>query len=245
MVDLHAIISEAGASGISLPQLKKASKFKDADLDHQLKHLRSQHLIAGPFKYRRADRYYAKGHEPGGDSVGKLIEAIIRNAGSKLTTETAAEEQIPLPFKNFFKDGVQALVGTGQVARLKGGSSNYLLHIDSVHQLFPKIRNASDSITGGQSEVRSNETDDLKEQVSRAYQALKTEQGGLGAVSIGKLLRRVGCPKETLHSFLLEEARAGHADLHPTTLVDASAEDRDAALSVPGKIEPAITVTFR
>jgi hypothetical protein len=245
MVDLHTIISEAGASGISLPQLKKASKFNDADLDHELKQLRSQHLIAGPFKYKGFDRYYAKGHEPGGDSVGKLVEAVIRNTGSKLATETAIEKKIPLPFKNFFKDGVQVLVGAGRVARLKGGSSNYLLHIDAARQLFPKISSPSDPIKGGQSEGRQNETADLKEQVLHAYHALKAEQGGLGAVSIGKLLKRVGCSKQTLHSFLLEEARAGNADLHPTTVVDVSAEDREAALSVPGKIEPAIAVTLR
>ena len=245
MVDLQTIISEAGASGISLPQLKKASKFNDADLDHELKQLRSQHLIAGPFKYKGFDRYYAKGHEPGGDSVGKLVEAVIRNTGSKLATETAIEKKIPLPFKKFFKDGVQVLVGAGRVARLKGGSSNYLLHIDSARQLFPKISNPSDPIKEGQPEARPNETSDLKEQILRAYNLVKAEEGGFSAVSIGKLLTRVGGSKEALHSFLLEEARAGNADLHPTTVLDLSPEDREGALSVPGKIEPAITVTLR
>src|SRR5260370_1887449 len=131
MVDLHAIISEAGASGISLPKLKKTSKFNDADLDRQLKHLRSQHLIAGPFKYKGVDRYYPRGHEQGGDSVGKLIEAVIRSTGSKLTTVTAVEKKVPLPFKNFFKNGLQVLVGTGRLSRLQAGSSNYPLHIQS------------------------------------------------------------------------------------------------------------------
>ncbi len=245
MVDLHAIISEAGASGISLPKLKKTSKFNDADLDRQLKHLRSQHLIAGPFKYKGVDRYYPRGHEQGGDSVGKLIEAVIRSTGSKLTTVTAVEKKGPLPFKNFFKDGLQVLVGTGRVARLKGGSSNYLLHIDAARQLFPEISNPSDLIKGEQSEARPNETTGLKEQVVHAYHALKAEQGGLGAVSIGKLLRRVGCSKDALHAFLLEEARAGNADLHPTTLVDLSSDDREGALPISGTTESATAVTLR
>jgi len=74
---------------------------------------------------------------------------------------------------------------------------------------------------------------------------LKSEQGGLSAVSIGKLLNRLGCSKEALHQFLLEEARGENADLHPTTLVDLSTEDREGALPIPGKSESAITVTFR
>jgi hypothetical protein len=85
----------------------------------------------------------------------------------------------------------------------------------------------------------------FKEQVLLAYRTLKIEQGGLSAVSIGKLLRRLRCSKEALHSFLLEEARFGNADLHPTTVLNLSPEDREGALSVPSKIEPAIAVTLR
>jgi hypothetical protein len=39
MVDPQTIISEAGASGISLAKIKDLSKLKDDDLDQQLKHL--------------------------------------------------------------------------------------------------------------------------------------------------------------------------------------------------------------
>jgi hypothetical protein len=239
MVDLQTIISEAGRSGISLAKLKKTSKLKDADLDDQLKHLRSQLLIAGPVKYGRGFLFYAKGYEPGGDSVAKMIEALIRNSGPRLPTAKQVEEKIKLPFKKFFKDGVRVAVATGRVAELKGGQSLYLLHVDVVRQLFPKI---------GSSAERTKDdkpSPSFKEQVLSAYQALKAEQGGLSAVSIGGLLRCVGCSKEALHSFLLEEARAGNADLHPTTLVDLNPEDREGALPIPGTTEPAITVTMR
>jgi hypothetical protein len=239
MVDLHTIISEAGASGISLSKIKKLSKLKDADLDQQLKHLRSQQSIAGPFKYKRGDQYYAKGHEPGGESVGKMIEDSIRNSGAKLRTVKQVEDKINLPFKNFFRDGVRAAVASGRVAELKGGQSVYLLHVDVVQQLFPEI-----GTTNHPSQIERQGAS-LREQVLHAYHALKADQGGLSAVSIGKLLNRVGCSKEALRSFLLEEARAGNADLHPTTLVDLSPEDREGALQVPGTTEPAITVTVR
>jgi hypothetical protein len=239
MVDLQTIISQAGASGVSLSKLKTASKLKDTDLDHQLKQLRSEQLIAGPFKYRGGDRYYARGHEPGGESVARKIEDLIQNTGARLPTARDVEEKIPQPFKNFFKDGVRELVGKGRVAELKGGNSKYLLHIDVARQLFPGIGAAEQLKQIGPPDSS------FEEQVIHAYHALKAEQGGLSAVSIGKLIKRVGCSKEALHSFLLEQARAGNADLHPTTLVDPSAEDRAGALSIPGTTEPAITVTLR
>jgi hypothetical protein len=244
MVDLHTIVSQAGASGVSLSKIRDASKLKDADLDQQLKHLRSQQLIAGPFKYRGGDRYYVKGQEPGGESVARKIEALIRSTGAKLTTAKTIEGSIPLPFKNFFKDGVRTLVATGRAAELKGGSSVYLLHVDVVRRLFPNI-DAADEYPANINGPEPTSSPSFKEQVLHAYHALKAEQGGLAAVSIGKLVKLVGCPKEILDSFLLEQARAGNADLHPTTLVDLNPEDREGALSVPGKREPAITVTLR
>lgn len=239
MVDLQTIISEAGASGISLAKLRDKSKLKDTDLDGQLKHLRSQYLIAGPFKSGRSTLYYAKGYEPTAESVGSKIEELIRNTGSKLTPRSQVEEKIRSPFKQFFKDGVRALVAAGRVAELKGGNSTYLLHIEVVRQLF------SDISAADLPQKTETPNSSFKELVLHAYHSLKTEQGGLSAVSIGKLQKRVGCSKEALHSFLLEEARHGDADLHPTTVLDLSPEDREGALSVPGKIEPAITVTFR
>jgi len=240
MVDLHTIISEAGASGMSLAKIKEKSKLKDTDLDGHLKQLRSQYLIAGPFRSGRSTLYYAKGYEPSGESAGTKIEELVRNTGSKLPTRSQVEEKIRSPFRQFFKDGVRALVAAGRLAELKGGQSTYLLHIEAARRLFPELGSSDNQASQPERPDRS-----LKEQVLRAYHALKAEQGGLSAVSIGKLLRRTGCSKEALDSFLLEEARAGNADLHPTTLIDLSPEDRDGALIVPGKAEPAITVTFR
>ena len=239
MLDLHTIISEARSEGIGLTRLKEKSNLKKADLDEQIKQLRSQHLIAGPFRTGKGNLFYAKGYEPSVESVGSKIEDLIRHGGTKLQSKSQLEEKIKSPFKKFFKDATRALVAAGRVAELKGGQSAYLLHVDAVRQLFREIG------TADLPQKIERPSSSLKEQVLRAYHALKAEQGGLSAVSIGKLLNRIGCSKEALHSLLLEEARAGNADLHPTTVLDLSPEDREGALSVPGKIEPAITVTLR
>ena len=90
MVDLHAIISEAGAEGIRRKTLEEKSNLKKADLDDQIKHLRSQQLIFGPFRTGKGNLFYGKGCEPNIDSAGTRIEELIRNAGAKLLAKRRA-----------------------------------------------------------------------------------------------------------------------------------------------------------
>jgi hypothetical protein len=241
MVDLHAIISEAGSKGISFAKLREKSKLQEAPLEDELKRLRSQLLIAGPFKLgSNSFLYYSKGYEPGGESVSRLIEAAIRNSGAKLPTSKQIEGKIKQPFKRSFEDGLSALVGTGRAVKLKGGNSIFLLHIDAARRLFPRL-------AVGKGEVGTSETPSslFKDQVAAAYYELKNQQGGLKAVSIGKLRKRLGCSTEVLHQFLLEQAHLRNADLHESSSLELTHEDREGALSVPGRSDPAITVTLR
>jgi hypothetical protein len=238
MADVLTIIAEAGAAGIAIGQLQKKSKLKQAPLDEEIKQLRAEHQIAGPFKYGNSAYYYSRGYEPGGESCSRLIEAKIRVWRGKLMTKPTVEEAIHKPFKDHFKDGVRFLIATGRAIELKVGRSTYLFHIDSARALFPNLGTPVDP----KSEPAPST---LKEQVLHAYSVLKRQQGGLSAVSIGKLLRHLGCSKKELHNLLLDEAQRGNADLHPTTLVDLTPEDREGVLPLPGSSESAVTVTFR
>jgi hypothetical protein len=80
-----------------------------------------------------------------------------------------------------------------------------------------------------------------------AYHKLKARQGGLSAVSIGELAKQSGVPVPRVQQFLLSEARQDRVDLHATSLVwhSLSPEDKAGATAVPGRSEPAITVTIR
>ena len=80
-----------------------------------------------------------------------------------------------------------------------------------------------------------------------AYDELKARQGNLSAVSIGELAKESGVPVPRLQQFLLSEARQDRVDLHATSLVwhSLSPEDKAGATAVPGRSEPAITVTIR
>jgi hypothetical protein len=80
-----------------------------------------------------------------------------------------------------------------------------------------------------------------------AYDQLKARQGNLSAVSIGELAKESGVPVPRLQQFLLSEARQDRVDLHATSLVwhSLSPEDKAGATAVPGRSEPAITVTIR
>jgi len=126
MADLHAIISEAGAKGISLTKLKAVSKLTDDALQAQLKQLRAEFQIAGPFKFGNSFLFYGKGYEPGGESVARLIDSLIRDTGSKLPTAKQIEKEIKKPFASCFKDGVRTLVGK-QVLSLSSHIPNEIL----------------------------------------------------------------------------------------------------------------------
>jgi hypothetical protein len=80
-----------------------------------------------------------------------------------------------------------------------------------------------------------------------AYDQLRARQGNLSAVSIGELAKESGVPVPRLQQFLLSEARQDRVDLHATSLVwhSLSPEDKAGATAVPGRSEPAITVTIR
>jgi hypothetical protein len=80
-----------------------------------------------------------------------------------------------------------------------------------------------------------------------AYDQLKARQGNLSAVSIGELSKESGVPVPRLQQFLLSEARQDRVDLHATSLLwhSLNPDDRAGATHVPGRSEPAITVTIR
>ena len=238
MVDLHAIISQAGSRGIALGKLLEKSKLRPEVLESELKSLREKQQIAGPFKLRHTDYYYPRGFEPGGDTASRLVEEKIQNSGRKLITKGQVAKTIKLPFKKFFEDAVRILVGKGRAVELKGGNRTYLLHIDAARDFFPSLPALS---SGGQ---RTSTSPSFEKQVLDAYHTIKGEQGGLSAVSIGKLMHRLGCSKQELHRFLLDQAHLRQADLHPSTSLALSPEDRGGAIAIPGKNEPGITVTF-
>ena len=80
-----------------------------------------------------------------------------------------------------------------------------------------------------------------------AYDQLKARQGNLSAVSIGELSKESGVPVPRLQQFLLSEARQDRVDLHANILLwhSLNPDDRAGATHVPGRSEPAITVTIR
>jgi hypothetical protein len=236
--DALTIIRDAGPKGIAPSNIAKKAKLKLDLLEAKLKELRAQGLIAGPYKYGNGQVYYADGNQPSATTVALHIEALVRNSRSKLMTLPQVEDKVRQPFKKLFLDGIRYLESNGKAIRIKGGASTYLLHADVVHQLFPTL--ASPQNKGEVDSMPSLSRD----RVLEAYQHLKDEQGGLSAVSIGKLLSRLGYPKSVLHEFLLNEAHLRRADLHPSTSLELTSEDRDGAMAVPGKSEPAITVTF-
>src|ERR1019366_5256942 len=82
---------------------------------------------------------------------------------------------------------------------------------------------------------------EAKPSLMNAYQKLKSETG-LSAVNIGKLRASLGLSKDEMSYLLLDQARKGNADLHPTTLAEGHGME---TMPIPGREEPAVNVTLR
>src|SRR5262249_2248778 len=81
--------------------------------------------------------------------------------------------------------------------------------------------------------------------VRPAYERLKTEQGGIGAVKIYDLMTRLEASKQDLHQLLIEEAKNGRVSLHRASTAKFPQEVIDAGIQLEGQPEPLVTVVLK
>jgi len=63
--------------------------------------------------------------------------------------------------------------------------------------------------------------------------------------NISDIIRESGLPKDQVHNWLLDEAKAGRVTIHPTTSVDLPQEAMDAGFRIPGFPDPFVSAYFK
>lgn len=87
---------------------------------------------------------------------------------------------------------------------------------------------------------------DTAAKVRSAFDAAVRENGGHGQTEIANIQRRSGIPMADLHQYLLQEARAGRATLHPTTQAPIQIPETMAAgIKLPGHPDPLVSVRLK
>ena len=91
------------------------------------------------------------------------------------------------------------------------------------------------------SETASISLDDVRPH----YLTLKAEQGGISAVKIYDVMKKLGVSKDELHALLLREAQCGRVSLHAASTVNFPHEVLEAGIKIEGEQQPYVTFILR
>jgi hypothetical protein len=197
--------------------------------------------VRGPFK-NRSDYYFASQFAPTRERVETLIENILREVGTKLTSRSNLGNKVTGFFKTFFDDALASLKAEARIVELKSGkNTKFYVHREV---LLEQLRLTDASETGSRPERLSSSAVTL-DTIRPIYEKLKTEQGGISAVKIYDIMTRLDLAKEDLHRLLLDEARRGRISLHRASTAKFPAEVLAAGIRIEGQPEPLVTIVFR
>lgn len=242
---LLGLIESAGEKGITVTGLYRLLK-QQGNVEsednlkahlHELKVLRKIEQV----KFGSAYLYFTPLNAPSPSKTNRLIEERLQKMGPRLVAKATFEKEFTGPAKIYYADAFQELKAQRRVAQFKAAYV-YLLHISAIPHLFSSISSADLENTDSQ----KSESSGLSwSNILSVYQEVVSSRGGLGAVPIGTLMRRLGAGKETFHRILLEEAKRGRATLHTANTTNLSEEEREGMLWVPESQDPFVTTTLR
>lgn len=231
-------LRRAATEGIAETKLKKGAGATSA-----ITKLKAEGLIRS-IKFGRTSRCFLTEHAPTLDRASKQIEALLSDAGLKLTSLSKLEKDVTrmktVP-KQLFEDAISALKGDGRIVEVRDArKSKFFLHREPLLEQLQL--DASDWTTPSASSPVSGISLD---QVRAAYETLKSEQGGINTVAISDVLKRTKCTKADLHRLLLEQAARDQVTLHPATTTNLSNEELAAGIKLEGEPHAFITFTLK
>jgi hypothetical protein len=236
-------IAAAGAKGRTKDDLrKKIARGRNAP---SLDDLRASGAIKGPFK-RKSEYYFAPQFAPTAAQAEDAIEAVLRDANTKLTSKSGLEKKTTGFLKVFFSDALAALKAEVKIVELRGGQTIYYVHRET---LLEQLRLADDGAEPRflhHPSARSSRSADITlEDIRPVYEKLKSEQGGIGTVRIYDIMTRLGAAKESLHRLLVDEAKIGRVTLHAASTVKFPPEVMAAGIRLEGQPDLLVTVVLR
>src|SRR5437667_1877219 len=239
-------LTAAGPKGRTRSALeKKIPKQLQSRSASILRDLRLAGVVRGPFK-NRSEYYFVPQFAPTREHAEVLIENVLRDAAAKVTTRSTLKTKVTGFLKIFFDDALASLKAEARIVELKGGRNTYFY----VHRepLLEQLR-LTDHFETGPSPARPMRPFPAGavtlENIRPIYEQLKTEQGGISAVKIYDIMKRLGTTKEDLHQLLIAEAKSNRVSLHRASTAKFPPEVIAAGIQVEGQPEPLLTVVFR
>jgi len=246
--DIVRALASAGAKGLTAAALAKAISAPAANkqLSSAITKLKSRGAVRGPFRMGRVSLFFDANSAPTREHLESRIEDLLRRSGTRVTTRSDLDKKMKGVVRSLYKDAISALKAEGKVVELRNARRSPLyVHRDAIiDQLRVEGGNGSDRrpppLTQSP-EPASISLDDVRPY----YLALKAEQGGISAVKIYDILKKLGVSKHELHALLLREAQHGRVSLHAASTVNFPREVIEAGIRIEGEPQPYVTFILR
>jgi hypothetical protein len=246
--DIIRVLARAGAKGLTTAALAKAISAPAANkqLSSAITKLKSRGAIRGPFRMGRFSLFFEAKSAPTREHLESRIEDLLRRAGTRVTTRSELAEGMKGVVQSLYKDAISALKAEGKIVELRNARRSPLyVHREAItDQLM--LENGRDGERRPQSSTQPSEAASISlDDVRPHYLTLKAEQGGISAVKIYDILKRLGAPKDELHALLLREAERGRVSLHAASTVNFPREVMEAGIRLEGEQQPYVTIILR
>jgi len=246
--DIVRVLARAGAKGLTTTALAKAisAPATNRQLSSVISELKSRGAIRGPFRMGRLSLYFETKSAPTREHLESRIEDLLRRAGTRVTTRSDLDKEMKGVVQSLYKDAISALKAEGKIVELRNARRSPLyVHRDAiVEQLRVESGGGHDRrpLPLTQSpKTASISLDDIRPY----YLSLKAEQGGISAITIYDMLKKLGVSKDKLHSLLLREAQRGRVSLHAASTVNFPREVMEAGIKIEGEQQPYVTFILR
>ena len=246
--DIVRVLARVGTKGLTITALAKTISAPAANrqLSAAITRLKSRGAIRGPFRMGRSSLFFETKNAPTREHLESRIEELLRRAATRVTTRSDLDKAMKGVVQSLYKDAISVLKAEGKIIELRNARRSALyVHRDAIIDQLRVESSASGDRTHPPvvqpSEVASISLDDVRPH----YLTLKTEQGGISAVKIYDVLKRIGVSKEDLHALLLREARRGRVSLHAASTINFPREVIEAGIRIEGEHQPYVTFILR
>jgi hypothetical protein len=244
--DIVRVLARAGTKGLTTTALAKtiSAHAGNKQLSTAITKLKSRGAIRGPFRMGRFSLFFEAKSAPTREHLESRIEDLLRRAGTRVTTRSDLEKGMKGVVQSLFKDAISALKAEGKIVELRNARRSPLyVHREAI---IDQLRVESESDRRPPPATQPSEAASISlDDVRPHYLTLKAEQGGISAVKIYDVLKKLGVSKGKLHALLLREARRGRVSLHTASTINFPREVMEAGIRIEGEQQPYVTFILR
>src|SRR5262249_7692481 len=143
-------------------------------------------------------------------------------------------------------DAISVLKAEGKIVELRNAKRSPLyVHRDAIIEQL-RVESGGDRDHRSLPPTRSPKATSISlDDIRPHYLSLKAEQGGISAVKIHDMLKKLGVSRDKLHALLLREAQSGRVSLHAASTVNFPREVMEAGIKIEGEQQPYVTFILR